>query len=712
MKSTFSSILRTLFLLLSLCLSGAAEASESTEAGKGVFHFGTAVNPRGETFYVDSRGILLNGEPILPVMGEIHYARVPQKDWRREIRKMKAGGVTIVASYIFWIHHEEHQGEWNWRGNRNLGEFVRICGEEGMMVVLRVGPFCHGECYNGGIPDWIVDLAFADRKEYGLRSTAPGFLRAVGELYNQIALQVKGQLWKDGGPIVGVQLENESAGPWSYLMSLKKLAVDAGLDVPFYTRTGWPNLRGAAAEFGQILPLYGDYADGFWDRSMNDMPGYGSSFEMKESRISSVIATETFSKDDLTDKGDTLLRSYPYLTCELGGGMTPSYHRRINISGNEMLPLLITKMGSGSNLPGYYMYHGGTNPYHAEHSMAETQTSRTTNANDMPHMSYEFQAPLGEMGQVNERSFHQSRWFHQFLADWGGELAVMDAEEITKNSSRRGCFEFHNDYVRILHEEGVAYMVPRGWRVAGLTIDSASVQPFCQEREGKLLYFITIPGREPRLTIDGKVYKPKLDKTIYVENAFGKKTGITVLSPEKAKRAFKIDGRLHYAKKGGVLYKAGSRVVEEVWQETTKYPVECSQKQQYSVVRQIQKGSAGAAKQPVEEDFLHASVWSITLSPDIQKKDVADDLFLKIAYQGDVARVYADGLLVEDNFWNGNPMMVRVSDLVGKQVELKILPLPQNDLIYLQAPYRDILKKSSGPLLNLEGITMVERCTF
>ena len=136
MKSTFSSILRTLFLLLSLCLSGAAEASESTEAGKGVFHFGTAVNPRGETFYVDSRGILLNGEPILPVMGEIHYARVPQKDWRREIRKMKAGGVTIVASYIFWIHHEEHQGEWNWKGNRNLGEFVRICGEEGMMVVL------------------------------------------------------------------------------------------------------------------------------------------------------------------------------------------------------------------------------------------------------------------------------------------------------------------------------------------------------------------------------------------------------------------------------------------------------------------------------------------------------------------------------------------------------------------------------------------------
>ena len=83
--------------------------------------------------------------------------------------------------------------------------------------------------------------------------------------------------------------------------------------------------------------------------------------------------------------------SYPYLTCELGGGMMPAYHRRINMSGKEIKPLAICKLGSGSNLPGYYMYHGGTNPYCKEHTMAETQASPVTNYNDMPQTSYDFQ---------------------------------------------------------------------------------------------------------------------------------------------------------------------------------------------------------------------------------------------------------------------------------------------------------------------------------
>ena len=51
----------------------------------------------------------------------------------------------------------------------------------------------------------------------------------------------------------------------------------------------------------------------------------------------------------------------------------PAYHRRININGKELKPLVICKLGSGSNLPGYYMYHGGTNPYNPLHTMGETQ---------------------------------------------------------------------------------------------------------------------------------------------------------------------------------------------------------------------------------------------------------------------------------------------------------------------------------------------------
>lgn len=129
--------------------------SLSMVSAQGTFRFGTSATPEGKTLLVDSKGLILDGKHIIPVMGEIHYSRVPESEWRREIRKMKAGGINIISTYIFWIHHEPEEGKWNWSGNHNLRRFVRICAEENVMLVLRLGPFCHGEVYQGGIPSWV-----------------------------------------------------------------------------------------------------------------------------------------------------------------------------------------------------------------------------------------------------------------------------------------------------------------------------------------------------------------------------------------------------------------------------------------------------------------------------------------------------------------------------------------------------------------------------
>ena len=156
---------------------------------------------------------------------------------------------------------------------------------------------------------------------------------------------------------------------------------------------------------------------------------------MKDTRLSAVIATEALGANQDT-KMETKDLSYPYLTCELGGGMMMSYHRRINMSGHEVKPLAICKLGSGSNLPGYYMYHGGTNPYNPKHTMGETQASPVTNYNDVPHMTYDFQTLLGEMGQPNWTAWHESRLLHQFLADWGDKLSQMDVDSLDRKSTR------------------------------------------------------------------------------------------------------------------------------------------------------------------------------------------------------------------------------------------------------------------------------------
>ena len=664
------------------------------------FRFGTNTNPDGVKFEVDSRGFIIGGKHVLPVMGEIHYARVPEQEWRREIQKMRAGGITIVSTYVFWIHHEEEEGKWNWNGNKNLRKFVQICQEEKMPVVLRIGPFCHGEVYQGGFPVWLTDKAQSNPQQYKLRTTASGFMEATKNLYQNIFAQVKGLLWKDGGPIVGVQIENECRGPWAYYMALKNMAVEVGFDTPFYTRTGWPKLNGNE-EFGKMLPLYGDYADGFWDRVLTDMPGdYKNAFVMKDTRLSAVIATEALGTNQDT-KMEAKDLSYPYLTCELGGGMMPSYHRRINMSGKEVKPLAICKLGSGSNLPGYYMYHGGTNPYNPKHTMAETQATSVTNYNDMPHITYDFQAMLGEMGQPNWTAWHESRLLHQFLADWGEELSQMDVDTLSDHYARRGSFEFHNDYVRILNEEGISYITPRNWKIThNVTIDWATVEPFCYA-DGTI-YFIApalpLRGRGAQLSINGKVITPKLNKPF-------KASGMTfcVLSREKAYTAYKIGDKLYYSE--GILYQDGDVIMEETWQ-TLPTPVNYVLTKEHSGLRNVAMGSQKVAAQPIESDWEKAAVWAISSLNELNENL---NLYLHIYYKGDAARIYADGQLVQDNFWNGKPMLVRLSDLIGKHVELKILPLGKDYPIYLQAKEKEALDKAPhGILISLDSIKVLE----
>ncbi len=692
--------------LLTLCLV----VMMAVVAKAGTFSFGTDTNPDGVRFQVDSYGFMVGGRHILPVMGEIHYTRVPRQDWRREIRKMRAGGITVLSTYVFWIHHEPVEGQWNWSGNRDLHSFLQICKEEKMPVVLRIGPFCHGEVLQGGFPTWLVNKALGDQKHFKLRSEASGFIAATQRLYSNIFAQASDMLWKHGGPVVGIQIENECRGPWSYYARLKDIAVKIGFDVPFYTRTGWPKLNGKEV-FGQMLPLYGDYADGFWDRKLTDMPGdYPKAFIMKDSRMSTVIATETFSVSDLKD-GDAQpsVQTYPYLTCELGGGMMPCYHRRINMSGNEAFPLAVCKLGSGSNLPGYYMYHGGTNPsvesvggteVTGSETMGETQASAVTNYNDMPYMSYDFQAPLGEMGQPLLTAYHQTRWLHQFLADWGEMLAAMPVDTLSDHYARRGCFEFYNDYVRILNEEGKAYVRPVEMPFSGHSV-TADAQPFCHT--GDTLYFISIKGLKPMAMIDGRKYTLKYDKPINVG-------GITLclLSAGRARRAYKIDGTLHFARHdGGILYKDGDKIVEEYWAECPDVGISYTQRQRCDVPREVVLGKQKVASMPVNSDFDKAAVWSVN----IPKVENADDCFLSISYAGDCARIYADGKLVEDNFWNGKPMLVRLSALKGKTIELRILPLAKDAPIYLQSEQRKELESADGCLMDLKAITMIQRVT-
>lgn len=363
---------------------------------------------------INSRHLSLDGRPWMPVMGEFHYSRFPEAEWATELAKLKAGGVDVVASYVIWNHHEPVQGQWRWDGQRDLRRFVALAAEAGLLVYLRPGPWVHAEVLLGGFPRWLPATG-------PLRCNHPVYLGHVQRLYGQIAAQISGLLWCDGGPVIGLQLENEygSTGPGcgaEHISELKRLALEAGMTVPLYTVTGWPTLDIPARE---VLPVSGAYADGFWQGSDQPLPPSGV-FLFNTRRV----IGEMGNVDGTPAAGLIDTAHYPFCLAEAGGGMHQSYHRRPVVTDQDVYATTLVQLGSGANLYGYYMYHGGTNPVCETGPLNETQASGYPN--DVPEWGYDFHAPLGQYGQVRP-SWGRLRCLHQFMQAFGDELAPLDA---------------------------------------------------------------------------------------------------------------------------------------------------------------------------------------------------------------------------------------------------------------------------------------------
>ena len=157
------------------------------------------------------------------------------------------------------------------------------------------------------------------------------------------------------------------------------------------------------------------------------------------------------------------------------------------------------------------------------------------------------------------------------------------------------------------------------------------------------------------------------------------------------------------------MYKDGEKIVEEEWKVTKKLGSKNIKKvKDAAAPRIVPMGTQKVAAMPTNEDFEKAAVWNLN----IKGLPTGSDAFLKIDYAGDCARVYADGKLVMDNFWNGKPMLVRMSDLAGKNVELRILPLRKDAPIYLQKTQKALLDSSKESLLKLEDISILSVLTY
>lgn len=190
----------------------------------------------------NDKGFSVNGVPIPFISGEFHYFRVPHKDWRFRLNKLKESGANAVATYIPWIIHEPEEGNivFDDCPQRNLTEFLQLCRELEFMVIARPGPYQYAELRNYGIPDWMVanySESFAQRRNGEKISTEsfsyihPVFLEKARKYIKAADDIIRPFLSTNGGPVVMIQIDNEIAGQQVWAGSIDYHPVSMGYGV-------------------------------------------------------------------------------------------------------------------------------------------------------------------------------------------------------------------------------------------------------------------------------------------------------------------------------------------------------------------------------------------------------------------------------------------------------------------------------------------------
>ncbi|TWR27349.1 beta-galactosidase [Mucilaginibacter pallidiroseus] len=315
------------------------------------------------TFALGDSTFLLDGKPLQMISGEMHCARIPREYWRERMKMAKAMGLNTIGTYVFWNAHEPVQGKYDFSGNNDIAEFVRIAKEEGLWVIMRPSPYACAEWEFGGYPWWLLK-----DKNMKVRSKDPAFINAYRNYMMQLGKQLAPLQVTHGGNILMVQIENEY-GSYSndkeYLDLNQKIFREAGFDGLLFT------------------------CDGATQMPAGYLPGH----------------LPAVNGEDDPGKVKQLINKYhngkgPYYIAEWYPGWFDSWgkHHSGSNADNDAKKLdAVLAAGISINM---YMFHGGTTrDFMNGANMSKTEPYSPQTA------SYDYDAPLDESGNPTAKFF-------------------------------------------------------------------------------------------------------------------------------------------------------------------------------------------------------------------------------------------------------------------------------------------------------------------
>ena len=319
-----------------------------------------------------------DGQPFRYISGSLHYFRVPPTSWKDRLEKAKALGVNTIQTYIPWNYHEIEENLYHFNGDRDLLQFIQMVEFEGLLLILRPGPYIDAEWESGGLPWWLAN------KDCKMRTSDPLFMSYVKRWFDFLFPILKSKLYKNGGPIISFQVENEYGNYFEcdkeYLSMLKSIYVQHfGEDVVLFTTDGYTD----------------DYME------CGTLPG----------QIYSTIdfGTEIAPKDAFAQQ-----RKYqsngPLVNSEFYTGWLDYWggaHQRRDAEkiANQLKEILA--MNASVN---FYMLHGGTNLGFMNGADIDENGLRQVSPT-----SYDYDAPISESGDTTWKYFKMREVIQQFV---------------------------------------------------------------------------------------------------------------------------------------------------------------------------------------------------------------------------------------------------------------------------------------------------------
>ena len=190
------------------------------------------------TFTLGNKEFLLNGKPFIIRAAELHYPRIPKEYWEHRIQLSKAMGMNTVCIYLFWNLHEQQAGVYDFTGQNDVAEFVRLAQKNGMYCIVRPGPYVCAEWDMGGLPWWLLK-----KKDIQVRTLKDSyFMDRTKKFLAETAKQLAPLQIQNGGNIIMVQVENEYASfgnEQAYMEATRDAVREAGFDKVQLFRCDW-----------------------------------------------------------------------------------------------------------------------------------------------------------------------------------------------------------------------------------------------------------------------------------------------------------------------------------------------------------------------------------------------------------------------------------------------------------------------------------------